>query len=165
VFFGWRGTTGSIWFRSRSSSSVTSTEIPARNHRWLRAVGYGLLAEVATIITIILVVMAYKYVFARGLSDPDYAAFGQRAGGYIGLVGGTIYTYIFARRLMSRLSSRFSEHGMVVALAAITLSIAGSIAGHQGVPLAYIAASILKIVAGATAGLVYSRSVALNRMV
>jgi hypothetical protein len=54
---------------------------------------------------------------------------------------------------------------MVVALAAIALSIAGSIAGHQGVPVAYIAASILKIVAGATAGFVYSRSVAVNRMV
>jgi len=143
---------------------VTSTEIPAPRHRWLRAVGYGLLAEVATIITIILVVMAYKYVFARGLSDPEYEAFGQRAGGYVGLVGGAIYTYIFARRLMPRLSSRFSEHGTVVALSAIALSIAGSIAGHQGVPLAYIAASILKIVAGATAGFVYSRSVAVNRM-
>jgi len=144
---------------------VTSTEIRAPNHRWLRAIGYGLLAEVATIVTIILVVMAYKYVFARGLSDPEYAAFGQRAGGYIGVVGGAIYTYIFARWLMPRLSSRFSEHGMVVALAAIALSIAGSIAGHQGVPVAYIAASILKIVAGATAGFVYSRSVAVNRMV
>ncbi|HMG96825.1 MAG TPA: hypothetical protein VK565_11015 [Gemmatimonadaceae bacterium] len=144
---------------------MTSTEIRAPNHRWLRAIGYGLLAEVATIVTIILVVMAYKYVFARGLSDPEYAAFGQRAGGYIGVVGGAIYTYIFARWLMPRLSSRFSEHGMVVALAAIALSIAGSIAGHQGVPVAYIAASILKIVAGATAGFVYSRSVAVNRMV
>jgi len=144
---------------------VTSTEIRAPNHRWLRAIGYGLLAEVATIVTIILVVMAYKYVFARGLSDPEYAAFGQRAGGYIGVVGGAIYTYIFARWLMPRLSSRFTEHGMVVALAAIALSIAGSIAGHQGVPVAYIAASILKIVAGATAGFVYSRSVAVNRMV
>ena len=144
---------------------MTSTEIPAPKHRWLRAVGYGLLAEVATIITIILVVTAYKYVFGRGLTDSEYAAFGQRAGGYIGVIGGTIYTYIFALRLMPRLSSRFSEHGMVVALAAITLSIAGSIAGHQGVPFAYIAASILKIVAGAAAGFVYSRSVAENRMV
>ena len=144
---------------------MTSTEIPAPKHHWLRAVGYGLLAEVATIITIILVVMAYKYVFARGLPDPDYAAFGQRAGGYIGVVGGAIYTYIFARRLMPRLSSRFSEHGMVVALAAIALSIAGSIAGHQGVPPAYLLASVLKILAGARAGFVYNRSLAVNRMV
>lgn len=136
-----------------------------RKNGWLRAVGYGLLAEVATIITIVLVVMAHKYVFARGLSETEYAAFGQQAGGYIGVFGGAVYTYIFARRLMPRISSRFSEHGMVVALGAIALSIGGSIAGHQGVPPAYIAASILKIIAGARAGFVYNRSVALNRMV
>ena len=144
---------------------MTSTGIPVRKNGWLRAVGYGLLAEVATIITIVLVVMAHKYVFARGLSETEYAAFGQQAGGYIGVFGGAVYTYIFARRLMPRISSRFSEHGMVVALGAIALSIGGSIAGHQGVPPAYIAASILKIIAGARAGFVYNRSVALNRMV
>jgi hypothetical protein len=144
---------------------VTSAEIAAPGHRWLRAVGYGLLAEVATIITIILVVIAYKYVFARGLSEPEYAAFGQSAGEYIGVFGGALYTYIFARRLMPRITSRFSEHGMVVALGAIALSVAGSVAGHQSVPPAYLVASILKIVAGARAGFVYNRSVALNRMV
>jgi len=144
---------------------VTSTEIAAPGNRWLRAVGYGFLAEVATIITIIIVVMAYKYVFARGLSEPEYAAFGQSAGGYIGGFGGAIYTYIFARRLMPRISSHFSEHGMVVALGAIALSIAGSIAGHQGVPPAYIIASLLKLVAGARAGFVYNRSLPLNRTV
>jgi hypothetical protein len=124
-----------------------------------------MLAEVATIVTIIAVVMAHKYVFARGLSESQYAAFGQSAGGWVGVWGGAIYTYIFARRLMPRISSRFSEHGMVVALGATALSIAGSIAGHQAVPYAYIFASLLKIVAGARAGFVYNRSLALNRMV
>jgi len=136
-----------------------------RETRWLRSIGYGFLAEIATIVTIIVVVMAYQYVLARGLSEPEYTAFGQRAGEIIGVYVGAIYTYIFARRLMPRISSRFSEHGMVVALGAIALSIAGSIAGHQGVPLGYLLASILKIVAGARAGFVYNRSLALNRMV
>ena len=136
-----------------------------RETRWLRSIGYGFLAEIATIVTIIVVVMAYKYVLARGLSDPEYAAFGQRAGAIIGVYVGAIYTYIFARRLMPRISSRFSEHGMVVALGAIALSIAGSIAGHQGVPPAYLLASVLKILAGARAGFVYNRSLAVNRMV
>ena len=144
---------------------MTSPGIAAPRTRWLRAVGYGLLAEVATIITIILVVMTHKYLLVRGAPDATYAAFGQQAGALIGVVGGTIYTYIFARLLMPRISSRFSEHGIVVALAAITLSITGSIAGHQGVPSEYIIASVLKIVAGARAGFVYNRSVALNRMV
>jgi hypothetical protein len=144
---------------------VTSTEIAAPRNRWLLAVGYGLLAEVATIVTIIAVAMAHKYIFARGMSEPEYAAFGQSAGKWVGVWGGAIYTYIFARRLMPRLSSRFSEHGIVVALGATALSIAGSIAGHQVVPYAYVFASLLKIVAGARAGFVYNRSLALNRMV
>jgi len=144
---------------------VTSTGIAAPRNRWFLAVGYGLLAEIATIITIIAVVMAHKYIFARGLSESEYAAFGESAGGWVGVWGGAIYTYIFARRLMPRISSRFSEHGIVVALGATALSIAGSIAGHQAVPFAYIFAAVLKIVAGARAGFVYNRSLALNRMV
>jgi len=79
-------------------------------------VGYGLLAEIATILTIVLIVLAYRYVFARGVSDADYAAFGARVGEIVGIIGGTIYTYLFARLLMRRLSDRFVAHGVVVAV-------------------------------------------------
>jgi len=120
--------------------------------------GYGLLAEIATIATIITVVMLIKYASFQNLSDAEYASLGQRVGKYIGVYGGAIYTYIFASRLMPKVSSRFSEHGIVVALAATTLSIAGSIAGHQGVPSEYIFATLLKIIAGARAGFVHLRS-------
>ena len=137
---------------------MASPAIPAKRDRWLLAVGYGLLAEIATIATIVAVMMLIKFVIFRGLSEPEYAAIGQRVGGYVGGLGGAIYTYVFARVLMRRISSRFSEHGIVVALAAITLSIVGSIVGHQGVPAGYIVASLLKIVAGARAGFVELRS-------
>ena len=120
--------------------------------------GYGLLAEIATILTIILIAMAYRYAFARGLSDADYALFGERAGAIVGTVGGTLYTYLFARRLMRLLTVRLVGHGVVVALTAVAFSIAGSIAGHHGVPGAYVLASILKVGAGALAGFLYSRS-------
>lgn len=132
---------------------------------WLRAVGYGLLAEIATILTIVVIVMAYRYVVASGLSDAEYAAFGQRVGGIVGIVGGTLYTYLFARLLMQRLTTRFIAHGLVVALTASAFSIAGSIAGHQGVPAGYVLASVLKLAAGALTGFLYSRSVSLNRNV
>lgn len=137
---------------------MTSPETPAREDRWLLAVGYGLLAEVATILTIVLVVMLYKYVVARGLPELDYTRFGERAGAMIGIVGGTLYTFAFARRLMRKIPSHFIGHGVVVALAAIALSVGGSIAGHQGVPASYVLASALKIIAGALAGIVYQRS-------
>jgi hypothetical protein len=142
---------------------VTSVEAPARRDRWLRAIGYGLLAEISTIITIVVVVMLHKFVFARGLSEADYTAFGERVGALVGPVGGTLYTFIFARLLMPRLTSRFLAHGIVVALAAIALSIAGSIAGHQGVPAGYLLASALKLIAGALAGFLYARSASESR--
>jgi len=131
---------------------LTSTENPARGDRWLRAVGYGLLAEISTIVTIIAIAMLYRYVFARGLTEPGYAAFNDRVGAIVGIVGGTIYTFLFARRLTRRISARLIAHGIVVAVAAIALSVLGSIAGHHGVPPAYILASALKLGAGALAG-------------
>ena len=141
---------------------MTSPDIAAKGNRWLRALGYGLLAEIATIATIIFVVMLYKYAIARGLSENDYTLFGERAGALIGMIGGALYTFFFARRLMRRISSHFVAHGIVVALAAIALSIAGSIAGHQSVPAAYILASALKLIGGALAGFIYQRYVTPN---
>jgi hypothetical protein len=128
-------------------------------------VGYGLLAEIATILTIILIVLVYRSVVAPGLSDADYAEFGQRVGGIVGVVGGTLYTYVFARLLMRFLADRFVAHGVVVAITAIAFSIAGSIAGHHGVPAAYLLASALKLAAGVLVGFLYSRSTSLNRNV
>lgn len=137
---------------------MKSPEIPEKRDRWLLAIGYGLLAEIATVLTIIAVMMLIKFVMFQGMTEAEYDALGKRVGGYIGTLGGAIYTYVFARLLMPKISSRLSEHGIVVALAAITLSIVGSIVGHQGVPAGYIIASILKIVAGARAGFVELRS-------
>jgi hypothetical protein len=128
-------------------------------------VGYGFLAEFATVLTIILIVQVYTRLVTPGLTDAESVAFGQRVGGIVGIVGGTVYTYLFARLLMRRLTGRFVEHGVVVALTAIAFSVAGSIAGHQGVPAGYILASLLKLAAGAFAGLIYSRPVSLNRNV
>ena len=131
---------------------MTAPEIPARSDKWLRAIGYGLLAEVATILTIIAVVMIYRYMLARGHTDLEYATFAEQVGAIVGVVGGTIYTFLFARLLMRNVSSHQVAHGIVLALAAVALSVGGSIAGHQGVPAAYLLASALKIAAGGLAG-------------
>ena len=139
---------------------------PVQHHsRWLRAIGYGVLAEIGTVITIILVVTIYKYGIARGLPPEAYDAFGQKAGAVIGIVGGTLFTYALARLLMQRLSANwpatvpeihrrgtFIAHGIVVAAAAIVVSVLGSIAGHRGVPMGYVFASTLKVLAGWVAG-------------
>ena len=145
---------------------MTSPGIPARSNHWLRAIGYGLLAEVSTVVTIIAVAMLYRYVFARGLMSGEYDVqgvaflgdvFNERVGAVVGVVGGTLYTFLFAQRLMRHVSARFVAHGIVAALAAVALSIGGSIAGHHGVPTGYMLASALKIIAGALAGFLATR--------
>jgi len=136
---------------------VAVAELNPTKDRWLRAIAYGLLAEVATILTIIVIVMVYRFVIARGLSDAEYMAFGGRVGATVGPIGGTIYVFIFAQLLMRRIESHWIAHGILVAIGAIALSVAGSIAGHQGVPSGYIVASVLKLVAGAAAGFLASR--------
>ena len=136
---------------------MTTPDITAPKDRWLRAIGYGLLAEIATILTIVAIVLLYKYAFARGLSDSDYIAFAERVGALLGVIGGTLYVYLFAYLLMGRLSTRFVAHGIVVAIAAIVLSVTGSLAGHQGVPPMYLLASVLKVIAGGLAGSIASR--------
>jgi hypothetical protein len=138
----------------------------ARSNHWLRAIGYGLLAEVSTVVTIIAVATLYRYVFARGLMSGEYDVqgvaflgdvFNERIGAVVGVVGGTLYTFLFAQRLMRHVSARFVAHGIVAALAAVALSIGGSIAGHHGVPTGYMLASALKIIAGALAGFLATR--------
>jgi hypothetical protein len=136
---------------------VTGSVAALRQGRWVRAIASGFLAELSTVLTIILIVETYRYVFRRGEPDAAYAGFGAQTGAIVGVVGGAIYTYVFARLLMLTLPSRFVAHGVVVALAAIAFSIAGSIAGHQGVPGAYVLASVLKLAAGALAGVVAAR--------
>jgi hypothetical protein len=136
---------------------MTTPEIAPQKDRWLRAIGYGLLAEIATIFTIVAVVLLYRSVFKRDVSDAEYVAFGQQAGAILGIVGGTVYVYVFAHRLMRLLASRFVAHGIIVAIAAVALSIGGSLAGHQGVPPLYALASALKLLAGGFAGYLASR--------
>lgn len=144
---------------------MTIFESPAKKQPWLRALGYGFLAEFTTVITIILIVQVYSRFFVRGLTDAEFAALGERVGMTVGTIGGTLYTYIFSRLLMPALAGRFIEYGIVVALTAIAFSVSGSVAGHHGVPAGYILASLLKLAAGALAGFLYSRSVSLNRNV
>lgn len=141
---------------------MTPPNLPERRDRWLLAVGYGLLAELATVVTIVLAVTLLKYVVFRGSPATEETPLSGLAGFAIGVWGGALYTLIFARRLMSRISSHFVAHGIVVALGATALAILGSIAGHQSVPPAYMMASVLKIIAGALAGFFYQRYMVAN---
>jgi hypothetical protein len=124
---------------------------------WVRAFSYGLLAEIATIVAIVITVQIYRRMVAPGLTDATYAAFDVRAGGVIGVIGGTIFTFVLAYALMSRLINRFIGHGLVVAAGAVLLQLAGSLAGHGGFPDMCVEADLLKLGAGWLAGFLAQR--------
>jgi hypothetical protein len=117
---------------------------------------------VATIATIIAIVTLYRFVLAKGASDSDYAAFGARVGEIVGIVGGTLYTFLFARLVTRRVSAHHVAHGILVALAAIALSVTGSLAGHHGLPGGYLIATALKLGAGWLAGSLAKTAAALS---
>jgi hypothetical protein len=112
---------------------------------------YGFFAELATVLTIIFIVMMYRHVLSAA-SPREVAAFGVRTGELVGIIGGTFYTFTLARLLMARLSDNYVAHGLLVAVTAIAFSVGGSIVGHRGVPAGYGLASALKLLAGALAG-------------
>jgi hypothetical protein len=120
--------------------------------RWVRAFLFGILAEVVTIISIIITVFVYKELVARGLSDVEYGKFGVRAGGIVGLSMGTVYVFLLAWPIVRSVTKHRMLHGLVVALGAITLQLAGSLGGHGGLPMAYGYSVILKLAAGVAAG-------------
>lgn len=120
--------------------------------RWVRAFFFGILAEIATIASIIIAMLIYKNFVARGLTAAQYEAVGQRAGGIIGMTLGTLFVFLLAWPIVRSVEKHKMIHGVVVALGAITLQLSGSLAGHGGLPMAYIYAVSLKIAAGIAAG-------------
>lgn len=120
--------------------------------RWIRAFIFGILAEIATIASIIITVLIYKQLIARGLTDVEYGKFGVRAGGIVGLSMGTIFVFLLAWPIVRSVSQHKMIHGAVVALGAIALQLFGSLAGHNGLPMAYAHSVVLKLLAGVAAG-------------
>ncbi len=120
--------------------------------RWIRAFLFGILAEIATIASIIITVLIYKQLIARGLTDVEYGKFGVRAGGIVGLSMGTVYVFLLAWPIVRSVSKHRMIHGAVVAFGAIALQITGSLFGHNGLPMAYAYSVALKLVAGVAAG-------------
>lgn len=141
--------------RPRLDSRLRNSQnerMKTEDSRWIRAFLFGILAEVATIASIIITVLIYKELVARGLTDVEYGKFGVRAGGIVGLSVGTIYVFLLAWPIVRSVSKNRMFHGAVVALGAITLQFFGSHFGHNGLPMAYAYSVALKLFAGVAAG-------------
>ncbi len=124
--------------------------------RWVRAFAFGLLAEVTTIVAVIAVVTAHSVVTGGQMLDMT-SRFATIWGAAIGIVGGAFFVYIYSRWIGSLVPSRHIAHGIVVALGAILLHVAGSLKSAENMRALQIGADVLKLLAGALGGWVASR--------
>ena len=124
--------------------------------RWPRAVLFGVLAELTTIVVIILIVTAHSVATGGPMIDTT-SRFAEVWGAALGIVGGAFFVYLYARWIGSLVSQRHIAHGLVVAAAAILLHIAGSLRSPENLRALQVAADALKLVAGALGGWLASR--------
>jgi hypothetical protein len=126
--------------------------------RWGRAVFYGVLAELSTIVVVIAVVATHSARNGGPMTDTT-SGFATTWGAIIGILGGAFFVYAFARWLGSALNARYVSHGLVVAGGAILLNLASTLGGAHGFDILHLWASALKLIAGAIGGWVASRNV------
>jgi hypothetical protein len=124
--------------------------------RWGRALSAGILAELATIVLIVLVVTLYRVV-QPARAPGDVEAFGARAGAVLGPLGGAVFTFLFALWVARGVRTQRIAHGLMVAVGAIALHLAGALATPDGYRPLYVMADALKLAAGALAGYVAQR--------
>ena len=108
-----------------------------------RVIGFGLLAEVATVI----VIVSATQVFAR--SD-DAAA--QRLGAILGPGFGVLFTYIGAMYAARPVPDRARQHGFLVGVVTSILTLPAIFNATAGMLPIYLGAVLLKLAAGWAAG-------------
>ena len=108
-----------------------------------RIIGFGLLAEVATGVLIVLVLQ----VFARG---DDTAS--QRLAAILGPGLGVLFTYFAALFAAKPVPDRARQHGVLVGVVTSILTIPGMFVAAPGMLPIYLGSVLLKVAAGWTAG-------------
>jgi hypothetical protein len=126
--------------------------------RWIRAVIFGMLAELSTIVTVILVVTAHSVMTGGPMIDLT-SRFATIWGATVGIVGGAFYVYLYSRWIGSLVLQSFIAHGLVVAIAAIAVHLLTSLGSPGETETLKYAADALKLAAGAFGGWIASRNV------
>jgi hypothetical protein len=136
-------------------TDATSVAIAPKMHV-LRAILFGIGAELLTILSIVLAVMVYRA--GAGHTAADLARYSAEAGLLIGPAGGAIFTFLMAVWALRGVGGRYLTHGLIVAAAAIALHLLGVSAAPGGLRAIYLVADVFKLVAGLAAGLIVARS-------
>lgn len=123
--------------------------------RVARAILSGLLAEVLTVITVMVAIYGRQLVAA--LPPEALQQYGQRAAAIVGPVFGIIYTFLMALWVVRRVDGRYVAHVLLVAAAAVVLHTLGTFGAPGGYQVMYAVADACKVVAALGAGLLGAR--------
>ena len=122
-----------------------------------RILAFGVLAEVATIVLIVLVLTVHSRVVAAGQPQSVIDGFAERAPAVIGPVAGALFTFIAAIFATRPLAARFRTHGLLVGVVGALLTIPGVLSAVAGMRVVYAASMVAKLVAGFLGGMVSER--------
>ena len=136
------------------SDSIIASEEPKL--RVLRALFFGIGAELLTILSIVLAITVYK--LGGGHTSADADQFGAKAGLLIGPAGGAVFTFVMALAAMRGVTGRYVAHGLIVGAGAAAFHLLGVTHAPGGFQAIYLIADLAKLAAGALAGFLASRS-------
>jgi hypothetical protein len=128
-----------------------------RRLRLWRVIGFGLLAEAATILVIVVILTLHSRVFAAGQPQAVVDDFAQRVPMILGPVAGILFTFIAAVLATRPLQSRVRTHGLLVGVVSAMLTFPGMLAGAAAMRAVYGGAMLLKLAAGYGAGMLSER--------
>src|SRR5438094_1109025 len=122
----------------------------------------GVLAEICTIITVLIVIYGHR-LFAGAQTQQEMQDFGLRAAAVVGPVFGVVYTFLLALWITRRVKGRYVTHAMLVAAGAIVFHLLGAMGAPGGFRAVYVYADLLKLAgAGLAAFIAGQRAVAIR---
>ena len=134
------------------SQSIAAAERPKL--RVVRAVLFGIGAELLTILSIVLAVTVYRLGHH---TNADIEHFSSQAGLVIGPAGGALYTFVMALACLRGVTDRFVVHGLIVGAGATAFHLLGVTHAPGGFQPIYLYADVAKLVAGCLAGVIVGR--------
>jgi hypothetical protein len=117
-----------------------------------RILAFGVVAEVAVILLIIVTLTLHSRVFAAGQPQEVLDAFAERAPAVIGPVAGILFTFIAALYCTRPLEVRHRTHGVLVGVVTTLLTLPDMIMATTAMRPLYLAAMMLKLIAGLAGG-------------
>ena len=125
--------------------------------RFGRVVAYGVIAELATALIIVITLTVHSRIIAAGQPQSVIDDFARQAPAVLGPLGGILFTLVAALLATRPLTDRIREHGAWVGVVTAAITLPMLIASTPADRPLYLAAIALKLVAGVMGGALSER--------